>query len=118
MKPAKILVGVLGGAAVMTGFAVAGQFAGATLFAQLEKLPSSVVGVTTLYRYWVAYGHIVAIKKVLVACTALSVLVSAVPLLIPVILAMKANRPRELHGSARFANLQEIRKSGLVEERR
>ncbi|KVW77445.1 hypothetical protein WK99_27795 [Burkholderia ubonensis] len=102
----------------MTGFAIAGQFAGATLFAQLEKLPDSSIGVTTLYRYWMAFGHVVAVKRALAASTALAAIVTALPLLIPVIYIMRANGRLELHGSARFATAHEIRKAGLVEVRK
>ncbi|MBN3733165.1 hypothetical protein G3N98_19880 [Burkholderia sp. Tr-20390] len=102
----------------MTGFAVAGQFAGATLFAQLEKLPDSSIGITTLYRYWIAFGHIVAVKRALVASTAVAAIVSALPLLIPIVYLIRGNGRIELHGSARFANVHEIRKAGLVEVRK
>ncbi|WP_230960400.1 hypothetical protein [Burkholderia pseudomultivorans] len=115
MKPAKVAVGLVGGLLVLTGFAVAGQFAGATLFAQLEKLPDSTIGITTLYRYWIAFGHIVAVKRALVASTAVAALVTSLPLLIVVVFIIRGSRRVELHGSARFATVHEIRKAGLVE---
>ncbi|AFJ90385.1 hypothetical protein MYA_6051 (plasmid) [Burkholderia sp. KJ006] len=99
----------------MGGFAVVGQFAGATLFAQLEKLPDSTIGITTLYRYWIAFGHIVAVKRALVASTAVASLVTALPVLIAVVYIIRGRRRVELHGSARFATAHEIRKAGLVE---
>jgi type IV secretory pathway TraG/TraD family ATPase VirD4 len=118
MSGPKLVIGLVAGLVVCAGFAIAGQFAGSTLFAKLEKLPDSVIGVTTLYRYWHAYGDVPAVKRALAICTVLSVVVGALPLVLVAILAAMSRTDRELHGSARFANRMEIVKAGLVERRK
>lgn len=65
----KSLVGwllvVFGGLAMLAALVVAGQYAGAKLFVQLQDLPASIVGVWTLLDYWEAYGHIGKVRLAL-----------------------------------------------------
>ena len=100
---------------VLTALAVAGQFAGATLFAKLEKLPDSAVGLWTLRDYWHAFGDVKAVKRSLEMATAVSVLVPLVPIA-SVVAAVLTKPKRELHGDARFAYSYEIRSYGLLDE--
>jgi type IV secretory pathway TraG/TraD family ATPase VirD4 len=100
---------------VLTALAVAGQFAGALLFAKLEKLPDSAVGLWTLRDYWQAFGDVKAVKRSLQMGTAVSVLVPLVPL-VAVVAAVLAKPKRDLHGDARFAYSYEIRRYGLLDE--
>ncbi|EKS9798973.1 type IV secretory system conjugative DNA transfer family protein [Burkholderia cepacia] len=118
MKAATVfkLLGLIAGLLAFGALVVAGQYAGATLFAQIEQLPESVVSVWTLLDYWQAYGHVFKVRLALIAGTTVSVILPAVPLFV-VVLALLVNRPkRELHGSARFARVHEIRKYGLLDE--
>jgi type IV secretion system protein VirD4 len=108
----KVLIGALAAAGV-TGLAIGGQLAGAALFARVEHLPSSVVGIFTLRDYWHAYGDIPSVKKALAMC---SFVAAAIPVSV-ITLACAAvfhNPKRELHGSARFAKASEIRETGLL----
>jgi len=109
------IVGALISIVIVVGFALAGQVLGGLVFAKLEKLPSSIVGVGALYKYWVAYGDVIAVHRHLVMCAAIAGLVTVAPIALGVITVAGAKfKKRELHGSARFASVSEIRKSGLV----
>lgn len=110
------LLAVFIGLVMLAALVVAGQFVGAKLFAQLQDLPDSVVGVWTLLDYWQAYGHVGKVRLALVPATFVSAVVPMLPLVV-VVLALAVKRPkRELHGSARFAKRHEIRKAGLLDE--
>src|SRR5471032_1260376 len=105
----KVLVGALATAGV-AGLAVGGQYAGGTLFAHMEHLPQSVVGIFTLRDYWHAYGDVAAVKKALAACTFVSVAVPIAPIALACV-AIFSKPKRELHGSARWAREFEVRKT-------
>lgn len=118
MKGPQIAVAVAAGVVVVGGFAIGGQLAGATLFAKLQKLPDSAVGVTTLYRYWQVYADVKPVKQALGVCSLVAAAITAVPFVFGAVALARLHKDRELHGSARFATLAEIRKSGLVGHRR
>ena len=109
----RILVSALAAVGV-AAVAVGGQFAGAALFAKMQHLPPSVIGIFTLRDYWHAYGDVPAVKKALAACSFVSV---AIPVgaIAAVCFAAFGTAKRELHGSARFAKAHEIRKTGLLD---
>ncbi|MCA3864367.1 MAG: type IV secretory system conjugative DNA transfer family protein, partial [Burkholderia sp.] len=111
----RVVAGGLFALVALTGLAVAGQFAGATLFAKLEKLPDSVIGLWTLRDYWHFYGDVKGVKRSLQIATAASILVPLVPVA-AVIAALVMKPKRELHGDARFAYSYEIRRYGLLDE--
>lgn len=100
---------------VLIGLAVAGQYAGAMVFAKLEKLPSSVIGIWTLRDYWHAFGDVKGVKRSLQIATAVSVIVPVLPIA-AVVAALLAKPKRDLHGDARFAHSHEIRRYGLLDE--
>ncbi|MBN3786096.1 type IV secretory system conjugative DNA transfer family protein [Burkholderia sp. Ac-20353] len=100
---------------VLTGLAVAGQYAGATLFAKLEKLPDSAIGLWTLRDYWHAFGDMKAVKRSLQIATAVSVMVPLLPIA-AVVAALVMKPKRDLHGDARFAYSYEVRRYGLLDE--
>ena len=114
MKTPQLIVAVVAGLVLVSGFAIGGQLAGATLFAKLQKLPDSAVGVTTLYRYWQVYADVKPVKQALGVCSLVAAAITAVPFVFIGIALARLHKERELHGSARFATLAEIRKSGLV----
>ena len=99
----------------LTGLVVAGQYLGAMLFAKLEKLPSSAIGIWTLRDYWQAFGDVKAVKRSLQMGTAVSVLVPIVPIA-AVVAGVLAKPKRDLHGDSRFAYGYEIRRYGLLDE--
>jgi len=98
---------------ILTASACGGQFVGSLVFAKLEKLPPSVAGITTLHSYWSAYGHIEHVRRALVVGTFVSIFIAFLPAAV-VVMALAKGLRRELHGSARFATVREIRESGLV----
>ncbi|KWN79243.1 hypothetical protein WM24_27375 [Burkholderia ubonensis] len=116
-RETKIIAGSLAAAGIVSGLAVAGQYAGAAMFAKWEQLPESVVGIFTLHDYWIAYGSVPAVKKALAACTLVSAVVPLAPIGIAV-MALFSKPKRELHGSARFAYPHEVRRSGLLDHAR
>jgi type IV secretion system protein VirD4 len=100
---------------VLAGLAVAGQYAGAMLFAKLEKLPDSAIGLWTLRDYWHAWGDVKAVKRSLQMATVVSVIVPLLPV-VAIVAALVTKPKRELHGDARFAYSYEVRRYGLLEE--
>jgi type IV secretion system protein VirD4 len=110
----KMIVAALATAGV-AGAAIGGQFAGAALFAKIEHLPATVVGIFTLHDYWEAYGDVASVRRALKVCTAVSVVIPLLPIALACAAAMRGPR-RELHGSARFAKAHEIRRYGLLKE--
>ncbi|PMS15624.1 TRAG family protein [Trinickia dabaoshanensis] len=100
---------------VLAGFALAGQYSGAAVFAKLEKLPSSAIGFWTLHDYWRAFGEVKAVKRSLQVGTAVSILVPILPIA-AVVAALVVKPKRDLHGDARFAHSYEIRHYGLLDE--
>jgi type IV secretion system protein VirD4 len=98
---------------LLAGCAVGAQYVGALVFVRLEHLPDSAVRILTLHDYWAAYGSVKAVKQALVLSTAVTIVISAFPLVIAAVFIASAGR-RALYGDARFARDSDIRKSGLV----
>jgi len=111
----RVVAGWLVALLAITTLVVAGQFAGAALFAELVKLRDSVIGLWTLRDYWHALGAEKAVKRFLFIA---SVVAAAIPVLpiVAVAAALIAKPKRELHGDARFARAHEIRRYGLMDE--
>lgn len=113
----KVVIGAAIAVAALTAFTLLGQYAGGLLFALLDQLPHSAVGVTTLYRYWPAYGDVPHVHKSLVVATIVAVMVAVLPFCgVIAMITHAVFKKRDLHGSARFATPREIRKAGLVEK--
>jgi type IV secretory pathway TraG/TraD family ATPase VirD4 len=110
---AKIIVAGVFLAVVLSASAYGGQLLGSLLFAKLEKIPTDVVGFTTLYHYWIAYGDIGMVRRALGVSSVIAAIVTVAPIVVIAVVVATAYK-RELHGSARFANAREIRESGLV----
>lgn len=100
--------------AALTGSTIGGLFVGAAVFAKLEELPSSVIGLTTLHAYWGAYGSVNHVRRALGVSSVLAGFVALLPVFM-FLVALAIGKQRYLHGNARFANVREIRASGLVE---
>lgn len=83
------------------------------VFATWQKIPSQFMGFTTLIQYKAAYGEFPNIAKAIeISYFAGFLAWMVVNLIVAVALFMKPKR--ELHGSARFANDAEIRKTGFL----
>lgn len=79
------------------------------------KMPPRAAGLTTWFAYWSAYGDTLAYgKRIRLALVVGAVVGYGVPLLAAGIALAGRRAARELHGSARFATLGEVRKSGLM----
>ena len=111
---AKVAGAFVIGSAALTASTIGGLFVGAAIFSKLEKLPPSVIGLTTLHDYWQAYGSVNHVRRALGVSSVLAGFVALLPVFI-VLIALAIGKKRYLHGNARFANLREIRASGLVE---
>lgn len=111
----RVVAGGLVALLAITALVVAGQFAGAALFAKLEKLPDSVIGLWTLRDYWQAFGDEKAVKRSLFIASVVSAAIPLLPI-VAVAAALVAKPKRELHGDARFARAHEIRRYGLMDE--
>jgi type IV secretory pathway TraG/TraD family ATPase VirD4 len=113
----KIVAGSIGVAFLLLVFIALGQFVGGLVFGLIEKLPSESPSVVLmrLWHYWPIYAHITKVRNALAVASYVAGAIGIGPLLIlsVVVLSSKFKR-RELHGSARFASLREIRKAGLV----
>lgn len=109
----KYLVAALLFSLVMAVAVFGGLYAGAMLYTQwlgLKTEPS----VSLLFTYW---NHIDQLPKGMVWRLHVSTAAAAVLPVLVVVLGLTAvfSRPRkELHGSARFANRSEIKKTGLL----
>lgn len=106
-------VAVIFFAVILSVSTCGGQYLGSFLFAKLEKLPTSISGLTTLHDYWSAYGAVDHVRRALLVSTIISGFVAIAPIVI-VLVVIAMGLKRDLHGSARFATVREIRESGLA----
>jgi len=111
-KPYKKVVVAAIAVVFICALAVAGQYAGGRLFADLEKIPSDSVTIYTLIDYWKSYSHVQAVKFSLIIGWAAAIALPLIPLLMVLVSALTGKKP-ELHGSARFATKAEVRQVGL-----
>jgi type IV secretion system protein VirD4 len=111
-KPYKKVVVTAIAVVFICALAVAGQYAGGRLFADLEKIPSDSVTIYTLIDYWKSYSHVRAVKFSLMIGWAAAIALPLIPLVMVVVSALTGKKP-ELHGSARFATKAEVRQVGL-----
>ncbi|WP_087019138.1 type IV secretory system conjugative DNA transfer family protein [Thaumasiovibrio subtropicus] len=94
-------------------FLVAGQYAAAFAMLKQAGMDYSNISYDTFYYYWLDYKDLEWAKKYLAVGYAFGGLVSSFPLIIVGAVLFGMYKPEELHGSARFANSVELRKSGL-----
>ncbi|WP_395146120.1 type IV secretory system conjugative DNA transfer family protein (plasmid) [Moraxella atlantae] len=92
---------------------VGGLYLANFVFVTWQKLPSEIIGFGTIFTYKAAYGHIPAVKKAIQTCLMI-VPLTAAALDIFLAFALFSKPRRELHGSARFANEMELRKTGFL----
>ncbi len=100
-----LVVGLIG--------AVIGLFLANYIFLTWQKIPMSLYSPTIIFKYQQAFGDLPAVAKAvkvsLVAVPATSLLFIGI-----IFMALFAKPKRELHGSARFANDMELRKTGFL----
>ena len=94
-------------------FVIVAVYVANYIFVEWQKIPSEYFGYKTIYLYQQKYGHIdkvaFAIKGSMAGGFVAWLIVNVV-----IITALFSKPKRELHGSARFANDMEIRKTGFL----
>ncbi|CAG9235677.1 hypothetical protein PSP6_690032 [Paraburkholderia tropica] len=115
MEPKKILILVGAVLVLMVIFALGGLYVGGVAFVHLENLPDTQAGLFTLVDYWHAYSDVLKVKRVLVLCNVIAVLITLIPAAMTAVVVATIGR-RALHGDARFARASEIRRAGLTGE--
>ena len=92
---------------------IAGVFLANFVFGQWQKIPMEFFSYRMIYDYHLQYGQhekiAIAIKASCAAGAAAVVLLNAI-----VIMAIFGKQKRELHGSAKFASMMDIRKTGFI----
>lgn len=93
--------------------AVIGVFAANLVFVQWQKIPMELYSYHIIYDYYKLYGHKPEVLKVLKICAGVG---GGFVLLFDAFIAMAlfAKPKRELHGSAKFAVMHEVQKTGLI----
>lgn len=83
------------------------------IFMTWQKIPMSYYGLTTIFKYQAMFGNMPKVGKAINISLA-AIPLSSIALMGVTAFAIFANKKRELHGSARFANDMEIRKTGFL----
>lgn len=96
----------------MIGF-IAGIFLANYIFVQWQKIPMSLYSYNTIFKYKAAFGDIPAVAKA-IRISLFTIFIPPVFLNVVMVAALLAKPKRELHGSARFANDMELRKTGFL----
>ncbi|AIW17505.1 type IV secretory system conjugative DNA transfer family protein [Vibrio tubiashii] len=113
-KPNKAALYVVFGAAFFIAWVAVGLMLGGATFFKLAAIDYEHLQLDSLIYYWQHYGDRKDVQLALVPGTIVCVLFVAVPFVITVIALIPAKE--EIHGSARFANDQDLAKSGLFNE--
>lgn len=109
-KPAEFLIVIV---IANIFFVLAAWFFANFVFLEWQKIPSEFFGYDTILKYQDTYGHIDKVAKAIKG-SFLAGAVLWVVLNIVLLTALFGKPKRELHGSARFANDMEIRKTGFL----
>jgi type IV secretion system protein VirD4 len=83
------------------------------VFTEWQKIPSEYLSYNTIYLYKEQYGYIQSVQKAIYGSMGAG-FVAWIILNVAVAVALFSKTKRELHGSARFANDMEIRKTGFL----
>ena len=92
----------------------AGLFLANFIFLQWQKIPMEYYSYKVIFDYKAAYGNVPAVAKAIKISLSL-ILIIPVLLNLIVLIALFSKPKREQHGSARFANKIDIKKSGLIQ---
>lgn len=93
---------------------VAGLFLANFVFLQWQKVPMEYYSYKIIFDYKDAYGDVPAVAKAIKFSLSL-VLIIPILFNIIILIALFTKPKREQHGSARFANKADMRKSGLIQ---
>lgn len=83
------------------------------IFVTMAKIPMDVYGYNTIWQYHQVYGQINAVKQSIYISLGIGFLFVFLMNTI-ILVGLFGKKKRELHGSARFANNMEIRKTGFL----
>lgn len=96
-------------------FSFAGQFLGLAVYFSLTDIPMENLYFYGLYDQWMLYRDDDSVKPFLQIGIGVSVFFSLIPLFLAIAVIIGSIKREEIHGSARLANDQDLRKSGLLE---
>ena len=97
-------------------FSIIGLYVGGYVFIKRTHMDMSILSYDTLFDYYHLYLSNVSVIKEIKIGVLCSVLVSLLPSLIGIMVLIAGQKKEELHGSARWANDLEIKKSGLIDD--
>lgn len=98
---------------LMLIFFIASQYTGGAYFLKATLIPYEFLTITTLYDNWFAYIDNPAFEKILRTAVLITYITFFVPTFIVIFFFVILIKTEEIHGSARFANTKELKKSGL-----
>lgn len=94
-------------------FVIGAVYLANLIFVEWQNIPEKLFSYKTIYLYELKYGHIPAVKKAIEVSKMGGVAgLAFMNILLAVMIFQKPKK--ELHGSARFANEQEIRRTKLI----
>lgn len=93
--------------------AVIGIFVANQVFMDWQKIPKEYNSYRILYDYYIQYKHVPEVLNVVKICAAIA---AGICLLVNgiVAIAIFSKPKRELHGSAKFADMMDVKKTGLI----
>lgn len=94
-------------------FILLGQLTGAALFFKLTSIPLESVAYDSLYRYWQEYKFNSQVRPYIQLGIGVSVVIALLSPFLFIKLVMSFQKKEEIHGSARWANDKDLKKSGL-----
>lgn len=97
-------------------FGIGGHYLGGFLFLKLVKLPENLLSFSTLEQYYYYYSNTDdKIKNYLFLSYGINAVLALIPSVLVGLSFLLNGEKKELYGSARFANDQELKRSGLID---
>lgn len=94
-------------------FIAIGVYLANFIFIQWQKIPFDFFSYKTIYLYHLKYGDYKSVALAVKVCTGVGA-ATVVILNIVILSAIFAKPKRELHGSAKFANMMDVKKTGFI----
>lgn len=94
-------------------FFVGGLYAGGAVYFKLTHIPLQHLSGSSLFDQWQAYSDQPDIKSFLLIGLTVCGLITLIPTIMGIIIAIASQEKEELHGSAKFATDMDLTKSGL-----
>ncbi|HGS4746558.1 TPA: type IV secretory system conjugative DNA transfer family protein [Vibrio parahaemolyticus] len=94
-------------------FFMSGLYAGGAVYFKLTHIPLEYLSYRSLFDQWQAYSDQPEIKPFLLIGLAVCGLITLIPTIMGIIIAISSQEKEELHGSAKFATDMDLAKSGL-----